>query len=612
MRVSAGRNGTGRKHGCPDAGRGGPPAGLPLYSESVKALALLLLAALPAFPQGIASRGVKPQARPKASGLPWPVQFTDIARQAGLTQVLHYGGVDRSDYIIETSSGGVALLDYDNDGLTDIFIVVGSKLENPPPDAVSRLYRNLGSMKFEDVTRKAGLWHDPGWAQGASIGDYDNDGDTDLFVTYWGQNVLYSNNGNGTFTDVTSKAGLAQKTPRGRPHWGSGATFIDYDRDGKLDLFVANYVDFDLLRTPRPGESPTCNWKGVPVSCGPRGLRPARHWLWHNRGDGTFEDVSVSSGVAKLTNSFGMTAVALDIDDDGWTDIYTACDSTPSLFFRNNHDGTFSEEGIGSGIALNDDGMEQAGMGVAVGDFNLDGRIDILKTHFADDTHILYRNEGGGQFRDVTLSAGIGVETRRVGWGTGFYDFDLDGLPDIYIVTGNVYPETEVKLPAYPYRTLPLLFRNLGGGKFEQLVEESGPALTEKRSSRGAAFGDLDNDGDVDIVVWNRNDLPGLLRNDFQNRDIRHWLSLRLQGTKSNRSAIGAKVVLAYGDRKQARAVLSQASFYSANDLWLHFGLGGETSAAAEVVWPSGLEERFDGLAADRRITLIEGAGRKL
>lgn len=583
----------------------------PVYFQSVKALALLVLISLPALPQGIASRGVKPQARPKASGLPWPVQFTDVAKQAGLTQVLHYGGVDRSDYIIETSSGGVALLDYDNDGLTDIFLVVGSKVKNPPPDAVSRLYRNLGGLKFEDVTRKAGLWREPGWAQGASIGDYDNDGDTDLFVTYWGQNVLYSNNGDGTFTGVTAKAGLVQKTPPNRPFWGSGATFIDYDRDGKLDLFVANYVDFDLARTPKPGENPNCNWKGVAVSCGPRGLRPARHWLWHNRGDGTFEDVSVKSGVAKLTNSFGMTAIALDIDEDGWTDIYTACDSTPSLFFRNNGDGTFSEEGIGSGIALNDDGMEQAGMGLAVGDFNLDGRIDLLKTHFADDTHILYRNDGGGQFRDVTLNAGIGVETRRVGWGTGFYDFDLDGWPDIYIVTGNVYPETESDLPAYPYRTLPLLFRNLGGGKFEQLAEESGPALTEKRSSRGAAFGDLDNDGDIDIVVWNRNDVPALLKNDFRNPGNRHWVSLKLEGTKSNRSAIGARVVLTYGGRKQARAVLSQASFYSANDLRLHFGLGEAASATAEVVWPSGLKETFAIPAVDRHVDIKEGSSQR-
>lgn len=572
-------------------------------------LSLCLLAA-PGWAQGIASRGVQPQAKPKASGLPWHSKFTNIAKEAGITQVLHYGGTDRSDYVIETSSGGVALFDYDNDGLLDVFLVVGTKLENPPPDAVSRLYRNLGNLKFEDVTKKAGLWHEPGWAQGATVADYNNDGHLDLFVTYWGQNVLYRNNGDGTFTDVTKAAGLVDDPAPKLPKWGSGATFIDYDRDGHLDLFVSNYLEFDQKNTPKPGENPNCNWKGVPVSCGPRGLKTARHWLYHNRGDGTFEDVSEKAGIAKFNKSFGMTAIAFDVDEDGWQDIYVACDSTPSLLFRNNGDGTFTEEGIERGIALNDDGMEQAGMGLGVGDVNLDGRLDIFKTHFADDTHVLYLNDGEGMFRDVTLKAGIGVETRRVGWGTGIYDFDHDGLPDIFIGTGCVYPETEAALPAYPYRTPPMLFRNLGGGKFEQLVEEAGPAMLEKNSTRGVGFGDLDNDGDIDIVLWNRNDVPSVLRND-RDPSRGHWLQLKLEGTKSNRAAIGAKVTIRYGDRTQAKAVLSQASFYSSNDRRVHFGLGDATSAEITVHWPSGLVERFSAPRVNRTLELKEGTGRR-
>lgn len=576
----------------------------------MRRLLLAGLIASGAFAQGIASRGVQAQARPQASGLPWPSVFTNVASQAGLTQVLHYGGTEKSDYVIETSSGGVALFDYDGDGLLDIFAVVGTKLKDPPADAVSRLYRNLGGLKFEDVTRRAGLWRESGWAQGVTVGDYNNDGRLDLFVTYWGQNVLYRNEGGGRFSDVTRLTGLQDPDGLKTPRWGSGATFLDYDRDGHLDLYVSNYLDFDMKATPRPGENPNCNWKGVPVSCGPRGLKTARHWLYHNRGDGTFEDVSVKAGVAKYDKSFGMTAVAFDFDGDGWTDIYNACDSTPSLLFRNNHDGTFTEEGIERGVALNDDGMEQAGMGIGVGDLNLDGRLDLFKTHFADDTHVLYLNDGEGTFLDSTLKAGLGVETRRVGWGTGIYDFDHDGLPDIFFGTGNVYPETEAALPAYPYKTPPMLFRNLGGVRFEQILEQGGTALTERHSTRGVGFGDLDNDGDIDIVMWNRNEQLSLLRNDLDAKD-RHWLQLKLEGVKSNRAAMGAMVVLSYGSRRQARAVLSQASFYSSNDRRVHFGLGSAVRAEATVHWPSGLVEHFEIPSVDRQLVLTEGQGKR-
>jgi enediyne biosynthesis protein E4 len=572
----------------------------------VKARLALLLAAgaVWLFAQGVASRGVKPAARGKASGKPFAAKFTDVARAAGLTKPVIYGGADRTQYLVETSSGGVALFDYDNDGLLDIFLAGGTRFGDPaPPGAGNFLYRNRGDGTFEDVTERVGVRR-PGWASGAAIGDYDNDGYTDLFVTYWGQNILFRNRGDGTFEEATERAGLLQRRPAGHPYWGAGATFLDFDGNGHLDLFVANYVDFNLAAVPRPGENIYCNWKGVPVACGPRGLPTARHFLFRNDGKGRFVDVSAKSGIAAHRDCYGMTAISFDADDDGRADIYVACDSTPSLLLLNNADGTFREEGIESGLALSDDGREQAGMGLGVGDFNLDGRIDLFKTHFADDTHGLYFNEGAGQFREVTLGAGLAVETRYVGWGAGIHDLDNDGHPDIFIVTGNVYPETEAKLPAYPYKTSPLLFRNLGGGKFEQLVEEAGPALSSRHSSRGCAFGDLDNDGDLDIVVWNRNEPPSLLRNDLQ--PGANWTRIRLEGTASNRSAIGAKVTVRYGGRVQTQQVLSQASFYSANDLRLHFGLGAAAAFDAEIRWPNGRLERRAGLKPNREYHWVE------
>lgn len=577
----------------------------------MKLLAALALCCACALAQGIASRGVKPHPRSKPSGIPFHSKFTNVARDAGLTHPTIYGGVSKVTYLTETSSGGIALFDYDNDGLTDIFVVSGTRFGGAPEGATNRLYRNRGGLKFEDVTAKAGLSR-TAWGSGAAIGDFDNDGWTDLFVTEWGSNVLYRNNGDGTFSDVTTRAGLDLKAPADKPYWSAGATFIDYDRDGRLDLFISNYVDFDMKSTPKPGENANCNWKGVPVACGPRGLKPARHWLFHNKGDGTFEDVSARSGIAKLHSSFGMTAVAADFDGDGWTDIYVACDSTPSLLFRNKRDGTFVEEGIERGVALNEDGMEQAGMGLGIGDYNLDGRLDILKTHFADDTHVLYRNDGDGQFSDVTIPSGIAVETRYVGWGAGMHDFDNDGLPDLFIATGGVYPETEKELPGYPYKSPPLFFRNLDGRRFEQLIGDAGPAMSERHPSRGSAVADLDNDGDLDIVIWNRNEPPSLLRNDLTPPQPRHWIALKLEGVKSNRSAIGAQALVQYGDRKQVQTVLSQASFYSANSLTLHFGLGSATRATATVTWPSGLRETFALAEVDRIVTLKEGSGKRV
>lgn len=552
--------------------------------------------------QGIATRSRTPVPRGKASGLPWNSTLVDIARPAGLHDITIYGERDHKNYILETVGCGCAFFDYDHDGWIDIFILSGTRHGSPTPESSNRLYKNNRDGTFTDVTEKAGLLRS-GWASAVCIGDYNNDGWDDLFVTYWGQNVLYRNNGNGTFTDVTEPAGLLESNHR----WGSGCSFLDYDRDGRLDLFVANYVEFDFSRVPLPGQNANCNWKGVPVNCGPRGFPFPQHSLYHNNGDGTFTDVSKPAGIASARNNYGMTVVAADFDDDGWPDIYVACDSTPSLLFVNNHDGTFREQAVLRGVALSDDGNEQAGMGVGIGDYNLDGKLDIFKTHFADDTCVLYRDSGKGEFNDETLASGLGVETRFVSWGTGIVDLDNNGYPDLFFVTGNVYPEIEKTLAAYPLKTPRILFRNLGKGRFEELVEPGGPGLKELHCSRGCAFGDFDNDGDVDILVVNLNEVPSLLRNDVSGSD--HWIKVKLIGTRSNRTALGTRVTAQYGGQQQAQEVLSQSSFYSANDLRLHFGLGKAPTVTLSVRWPTGVVDLFRDLAVNRMVTILEGTG---
>jgi enediyne biosynthesis protein E4 len=570
-------------------------------------LALLACSADAAFRrtasgQGISTRGVKPQPRGKPSGRPFGARFTDVAKEAGLTDPIVYGGTDAKSYIIEVVGCGVAFLDYDNDGWLDLFVLNGTRLEGAPAGTTNRLYKNNRDGTFTDVTAKAGLTR-TGWASAVTVGDYDNDGSDDLFITYYGQNVLYHNNGDGTFTDVTEKAGLRHDAVR----YGSGCTWLDYDRDGHLDLFVVNYLNTTIEKLPKPGENADCRWKGVPVNCGPRGLPPGFVELFHNNGDGTFTDVSRQSGVAAASGSYPMTAVAADYDNDGWPDIYVACDSTPSWLFRNQHDGTFREEALQRGAALSEDGMEQAGMGVGIGDYDLDGNLDLFKTHFADDTNVLYRNDGKGNFDDVTIRAGVGVETRYVGWGAGIVDLDNDGLPDLFLVTGSVYPGVEQQLPAYPFRTPRLVFRNLGEGKFEELIEEAGPGVAAAHTSRGCAFGDFDNDGDVDILVMNMNEPPSLLRNDVSGRG--QWLKVLLIGVTSNRSAIGARVVARYGDRTQAQEVTAQSSFYSANDRRLHFGLGTAPFADLTIRWPNGATEKLLHVEAGQLVVIREGTG---
>ncbi len=563
---------------------------------------LLSLAGERLLAQGMSRHTAQAMARPAPSGRPFHAHFVDVAFQAGLRAPVIYGNVDSKKYILEATGCGCAFLDFDNDGWLDIFLLSGTRLQGDPPAATNRLYKNNRDGTFTDVTEQAGL-KAVGWASGVCVGDYNNDGFEDIFCTYFGQNRLFRNNGDGTFTEVTKAAGLWNDSPR----WGAGCSFLDYNRDGHLDLFVSNYVDFSLEHAPVPGESVNCNWKGVPVECGPRGLPTPRHSLYRNNGDWTFTDVSKEAGISNSTECYGMTVVSADFDEDGWPDILVACDSTPSLLFMNNHDGTFREEGVLRGVALSDDGLEQAGMGVGLGDYDLDGHLDLFITHFVEDTCGLYHNDGKGSFDDVTLASHIAVETRYICWGTGIVDLDNDGYPNIFVVTGNVYPEVERKFPQYANKTPRAVFRNLRNGTFEELVQAAGPGVVTAHSSRGCVFGDFDNDGDVDILILNMNEPPSLLRNDLKGRQS--WIKVKLEGVKSNRSAIGARVLVHYGGKVQAQAVHSQSSFYSCNDPRLHFGLAQFQTVDIDIYWPNGLHEQYKKVAANRLVTFREGAG---
>ena len=539
--------------------------------------------------------------RQAPSGRPFNAHFVDVGAAAGLHEPTIYGDVETNKYILESDGCGCAFIDYDNDGWMDIFLLCGTRLEGAPSVATNRLYKNNRDGTFSDVTEKAGL-HAVGWANGVCVGDYNNDGFEDMFVTYFGQNRLYRNNGDGTFTDVTEAAGLLNDPTR----WGAGCSFLDYNRDGHLDLFVSNYVHFDLAHALPPGGS--CNFKGIPVECGPMGLPVGYPSLYRNKGDGTFTDVTEQAGIAKATKCYGMTVVAADLDGDGWTDIYVACDSTPSLLFMNNHDGTFREEGVLRGSALSENGELQAGMGVGIGDYALEGRLDLFKTHFVADAPALYHNDGKGYFDDVTTESRVGVETRYVCWGAGIFDLDNDGYPDLFMVTGNVYPEIERALPQYPNKGPRVVFRNLGNGTFEELINAAGPGVADLHSSRGCAFGDFDNDGDIDMLVINMNESPSLLRNDIRGKQ--NWIKVKLEGVKSNRSAIGARVLAHYGGKTQAQCIVSQSSYYSFNDTRLHFGLGNFSSVDVDVHWPNGLVESFKRLPINELVTLREGVGR--
>jgi hypothetical protein len=547
------------------------------------------------------------QSKVSASSAKSPVQFLDVAREAGLTIPNVWGATDHKSYIIEAKGSGLAFFDYDQDGWLDIYLTNGTQLgakwaEGNAP--TSHLYKNNRDGTFTDVTEKSGLAR-TGWQTGVCVGDYDNDGWDDLFCCFWGHNILFHNNGDGTFTDVTRKAGVYDEQVR----WGAGCTWLDYNRDGHLDLFVCNYIKLDPAKTPDPQGASLCQWKGIPVMCGPRGLPGDTNVLYRNNGDGTFTDVSEKSGVLKPGPRYSITPVSYDFDNDGWPDIYIAVDSQPSMLLRNNHDGTFTDTAVIAGCAYSDNGHEQAGMGVAVGDYDCDGNFDIFKTNFADDTCNLYHNNGDGTFTDVTFAAGVGINNRYVAWGCGFVDYDNDGWTDIIQVNGHVYPEIDTHDIGQTFKNPRLVYKNLGNGRFQDVSAEMGPGVTERFSSRGAAFGDYDNDGDIDAVVLNMSDLPSLLRNDGGNR--KNWIQIKLIGTQCNRTAIGARVRVVTGKHAQMDEVHSGSSVMSQSDLRLHFGLGQAQSVdLVEVKWPTTQKiEKFTQVKANQILTIREGSG---
>jgi len=550
-----------------------------------------------------------------------PVVFTDVTAEAGLSKAVNTSGsATNKQLLVEEMGGGAAFFDYDNDGWLDIFLVNGTSLDpavrerNP----ASYLFHNNRDGTFTDVTQKAGLIHS-GWGQGCCVGDYDNDGFDDLFVSYFGRNVLYHNNGNGTFTDVSEKAGVTGSTDR----WGAGCCFLDYDRDGHLDLFVANYVSYDPARAPKPGEAMYCLYNDIPVPCGPQGFTGGTNILYRNRGDGTFVDVSEESGIARPrgassmvfvgknwqpTGSYGMGAAAADFDNDGWPDIYVASDTAPSLLYRNNHDGTFREIAVPAGCAFDENGVAMSGMGVGVGDFDGDGWMDIVRTNFSEQVTTLYRNYGNGAFEDASIKAGLGVNRKYVGFGVGFLDFDNDGWKDLFLANGHVYSQIAGRKIHLTYKEAKVLYRNLGNGRFEDISAKAGPAIKTENLGRGCAFGDFDNDGDVDVMINNLDGPPTLLRNDGGNRN--NWIMIKCVGVKSNRSAIGARVKITSGTHSQIDEVMSGSSYYSQNDFRLHFGLGRAPKVdSVEIAWPSGLKEGFKNLASNHLYLIQETKG---
>jgi enediyne biosynthesis protein E4 len=543
------------------------------------------------------------------TGLPLSVQFVNVARAAGLNSKTIFGAERKNKYLLETTGCGVAFFDYDNDGWLDIFFVNGTRFETVYPkghEPVSRLYKNNRDGTFTDVTMKAGVAR-TGWGQGVCAGDFDNDGHEDLFVTYWGDCSLWHNNGNGTFTDVAEKAGVTTRTTTGLKRWNTGCAFLDYDRDGHLDLYVANYIDFDPKTAPLP-ESGPCLYKGLTVACGPPGLKGGKDILFHNNGNGTFTDVSEKAGILKKQGTYGLGVLVGDFDNDGWPDIYVADDSSSSALFKNNHDGTFTDLGVESGVAFGPDGKTQAGMGVSAADVYGDGRLAIFKTNFAGDTSTLYRNLGDGNFEDMTFQAGLGRNTRFLGWGASFIDFDNDGRPDILTCNGHVYPEVRETAQESGYRERKVLYHNKGNGKFEDVSLDAGPGILELAPARGCAIGDFDNDGDLDVVVNCVNDLPQLLRCDSTLKN--GWLKVKTVGVKSNRSGIGARVYCRpEGQHQQMDEVRSGGSYISQSDMRIHFGLGKATKADVEVHWPSGQIDKVPGVTSNRLITVVEGKG---
>lgn len=552
---------------------------------------------------GVATgNGVSVPAKPLPPGLKPPVvQYEDVSSRAGLAGVVVSGAEKNKQYIIETTGTGVAVFDYDNDGLPDIFVVNGDRLQKEGDPPVSFLYHNLGGLHFEDVTKKAGFTH-TGWGQGVCAGDFDNDGNVDLFVTQWGQNLLYRNQGNGTFQDEARTRGLSSAQGR----WSTGCAFLDFNRDGALDLLVVHYIEFDPAHTPHPGEKSQCEWKGLPVICGPRGLPGETISLYQNDGHGHFTDVSDRIHITTPKDYYCFSPVIADFDNDGWPDIYVACDSTASLYFHNLKGAAFEEIGVGAGVAYNEDGREQAGMGVAAADFSHKERFDIFKTNFADDTHTLYRNLGKNDFSDATIDSGLAVNTRYLGWGTAALDIDNDGWSDLILANGHVYPEVDNGHTSESFKQGRLLYWNRRDGQFYDLSQQAGSGIKTPHASRGLAIGDLDNDGRQEIVIVNMGEAPSLLKNVAPS--LGNSLLVRAI-TGSRRDAIGARVTVTASGQKQMDEVRSGGSYISQNDFRLHFGLGQAKTADISVRWPDGSSESFSNIACGQIVTIQQGKG---
>lgn len=531
------------------------------------------------------------------------IRLVDVASDAGLTLMNVCGGPSK-DYILEVNGNGAAFFDYDNDRDMDALIVNGSTLANMTKggDQMVALFRNDGRGRFENVTPSSRIAA-RGWGMGACIADYDNDGFQDVYVTAFGPNVLLRNNGDGTFTETTTRAGV------GDPRWSTNCAFGDYDRDGDLDLYVANYLAFSEQKIPRRGASANCKYMGIDVMCGPRDLAGEPDALYRNNADGTFTNVTQSAGIAD-PGHYGFGVLFTDLDDDGWLDIFVANDSVPNLVFRNNGNGTFSEIGLPSGLALSGDGKPQAGMGADAADYNGDGRLDVFVTNFSHDHNTLYQNSGDGLYTDVSYQAGVVTPgLPYLGWGTGFADFDNDGLPDLFVANGHVYPEVDGFRLGTRYLQRNQLFRNLGMGRFRDASVDIGGGLSIEKASRGAAFADIDNDGDIDVLVINMNDRPTLLRNDTDSTNS--WITLRLIGASHNRDAVGARVTLEHADIRQIAEVRSGGSYLSHNDMRVHFGLGRQTGVPRVTVrWPDGAVELFEGLTPNAIQVIRRGRGR--
>ena len=568
------------------------------------ALLLNLALAGPGYAQmGVATgNGVATPAKPLPAGMKPPVvRYEDIAAQAGLTGVNVSGSPANKQYIVETTGTGVAIFDYDNDGLPDIFLVNGDRFQKDGTPSTPLLYRNLGGLKFEDVTKKAGLSH-TGWGQGVCAGDIDNDGYVDLFMTQWGENVLYRNQGNGTFRDETEARGLGSSKTR----WSTGCAFVDFNRDGALDLVVVHYIEFDPAKTPHPGEKSQCEWKGLPVICGPRGLPGETISLYQNDGHGHFTDVSDRMHITTPKDYYCFSPLVTDFDNDGWPDIFVACDSTASLYFHNVKGERFEEMGVQAGVAYNEEGREQAGMGTAAADFRHSGRFDIFKTNFADDTHTYYRNDGADNFTDATIDTGLAVNTRFLGWGTAAIDFDNDGWKDLILANGHVYPEVDSGHTGEKFKQGRLLYWNRGDGQFFDLSAQAGSGIAAGHSSRGLAVGDLNNDGNEEIAIVNMGEAPSLLKNTAPL--LGHSMLIRVL-TATNRDAIGARVTVTANGQTQMDVVRSGGSYISQSDFRLHFGLGKATAANLSVRWVDGKVENFTAVGAGQVVTIQEGKG---